>query len=74
MTQRPNATYQCTVCGETWSYEAVRYLACCRDCGSGLVRTVCVADAGVATEESRAGRRQYPAVSGRQHVAKPIAL
>jgi hypothetical protein len=34
----PSATYHCTVCGASWSYEAVRHLACCRDCGSGLLR------------------------------------
>ena len=40
MTATAQATYRCTVCGMAWSYEAVRHLACCRDCGSGLVRTL----------------------------------
>jgi hypothetical protein len=37
MTEDP--TYHCGHCGTTWSYRAVRYVACCRDCGGGLVRT-----------------------------------
>lgn len=37
MTEDP--TYHCDHCGTTWSYRAVRYVACCRDCGGGLVRT-----------------------------------
>ena len=31
--------YRCAHCGATWSYRAVRYVARCRDCGSGLTRT-----------------------------------
>jgi DNA-directed RNA polymerase subunit RPC12/RpoP len=31
-------TYRCPRCGATWTYRAVRNLARCRDCGSGLVR------------------------------------
>jgi predicted nucleic acid-binding Zn-ribbon protein len=58
MTQGPNATYHCTVCGLTWSYEAVRHLACCRDCGSGLVRTLPTLDRGGAVDHGEAGRRQ----------------
>jgi hypothetical protein len=33
-----SATYRCTLCGGHWSYDAVRFLARCRDCGGGLVR------------------------------------
>ena len=58
MTHGPNATYHCTVCGASWSYEAVRHLACCRDCGSGLVRTWPTLDRGGAVGEGEAGRRQ----------------
>lgn len=31
-------SYRCTVCDARWSYRAVRHVACCRDCGSGLRR------------------------------------
>jgi hypothetical protein len=58
MTQGPNATYRCTVCAVIWSYDAVRHLACCRDCGSGLLRTLPALDLGGATHEVKAGRRQ----------------
>jgi predicted nucleic acid-binding Zn-ribbon protein len=54
----PSATYRCTVCGVTWSYEAVRHLACCRDCGSGLLRTVPALGLGAAADDAAAGRRQ----------------
>ncbi len=37
MSDDPN--YHCAHCGTTWSYRAVRYVARCRDCGSGLTRT-----------------------------------
>jgi len=30
--------YRCTGCGARWSYEAVRYVALCPECASGLVR------------------------------------
>jgi DNA-directed RNA polymerase subunit RPC12/RpoP len=33
-------TYRCTGCGARWSYEAVRYIALCPECASGLVRVV----------------------------------
>ena len=56
MTQEPNATYHCTVCGVIWSYRAVRHLACCRDCGSGLLRTVPTLGLGGAADEGIAGR------------------
>jgi predicted nucleic acid-binding Zn-ribbon protein len=58
MTPVPNITYRCTVCGVIWSYEAVRHLACCRDCGSGLLRTVPARDVGGAADDGAAGRRQ----------------
>lgn len=41
--QRPAAgeeAYRCTVCGARWSYEAVRYVALCPECASGLVRVI----------------------------------
>jgi DNA-directed RNA polymerase subunit RPC12/RpoP len=31
-------TYRCAGCGACWSYEAVRYVALCPECASGLVR------------------------------------
>jgi len=58
MTLAPEATYRCTVCGLAWSYAAVRHLACCRECGSGLVRTLPVPDRGEAPEDGRAPRRR----------------
>jgi DNA-directed RNA polymerase subunit RPC12/RpoP len=30
--------YRCAGCGARWSYEAVRYVALCPECASGLVR------------------------------------
>ena len=35
---RAEAGYRCTGCGARWSYEAVRYVALCPECASGLVR------------------------------------
>ena len=32
------ATYSCSGCGARWAYEAVRYVARCPECGSGLLR------------------------------------
>ena len=34
----PHETYRCAGCGARWSYEAVRYVALCPECASGLVR------------------------------------
>ncbi|HEX4010607.1 MAG TPA: hypothetical protein VHX62_11385 [Solirubrobacteraceae bacterium] len=31
-------TYRCSGCGARWTYEAVRYVARCPECGSGLLR------------------------------------
>ena len=30
--------YRCAGCGARWSYEAVRYVALCPECASGLIR------------------------------------
>lgn len=30
--------YRCSGCGARWSYEAVRFVALCPECASGLVR------------------------------------
>jgi hypothetical protein len=38
-------TYRCDHCATTWSYRAVRYVACCPDCGAGLTRARVVAPA-----------------------------
>ncbi len=69
MTQGPNATYHCPVCGATWSYEAVRHLACCRDCGSGLVRTLPTLDRGGAVDQVKrdggSANPMGPLISGR---------
>ena len=54
MTVELNATYRCTVCGVLWSYEAVRHLACCRDCGGGLLRTSPERDALSGASEAAA--------------------
>jgi predicted nucleic acid-binding Zn-ribbon protein len=68
MTHRPNATYHCTVCGVIWSYEAVRHLACCRDCGSGLLRTLPTLELGGAADEgaeaSVASKMAYSSSAG----------
>ncbi|MGH2850686.1 MAG: hypothetical protein ACRDLP_08735 [Solirubrobacteraceae bacterium] len=58
MTPGADATYHCTVCGVNWSYQAVRHLACCRDCGSGLTRTTPTLDPGSAVDEDPTGQRQ----------------
>jgi DNA-directed RNA polymerase subunit RPC12/RpoP len=50
---RAEAGYRCTGCGARWSYEAVRYVALCPECASGLVR---VTEPDVAAR-SRQGRR-----------------
>lgn len=48
------AIYRCTRCGLLWSYAAVRHLACCRECGSGLMR--------VGAEREAAGERPADAI------------
>jgi DNA-directed RNA polymerase subunit RPC12/RpoP len=48
--------YRCAGCGARWSYEAVRYVALCPDCASGLVR-VSEPDAAPSAH----GRRTTPA-------------
>lgn len=35
----PPLLYRCTVCEADWTYEAVRYVACCRACGGSLMRS-----------------------------------
>lgn len=45
----PRETYRCSGCGLRWSYEAVRFVALCPECASGLV---CVS----SPEVSRGGR------------------
>ena len=61
MTLARAVTYNCTVCGAVWSYEAVRHVACCRDCGSGLLRTSPTLDLGGAPDEGAAdGARTNP--------------
>jgi predicted nucleic acid-binding Zn-ribbon protein len=65
-----SATYRCTVCGVTWSYEAVRHLACCRDCGSGLLRTVPGLDLG---DDGAAGRRQRRPDASAERGPRPAA-
>jgi Zn finger protein HypA/HybF involved in hydrogenase expression len=35
---RAEETYRCAGCDARWSYEAVRYVALCPECASGLVR------------------------------------
>jgi hypothetical protein len=58
-------TYRCTGCGARWSYEAVRYVALCPECASGLVR-VRVSDPPRPPErpERQAGLRRRPARAG----------
>jgi hypothetical protein len=58
MTPGPEATYHCTVCGVNWTYQAVRHLACCRDCGSGLMRTSPTPDLGGPLDETPTAPRQ----------------
>jgi DNA-directed RNA polymerase subunit RPC12/RpoP len=52
-----NETYRCTGCGARWSYEAVRYVALCPECASGLVR-VRVSDPPRPPERPAAVRRR----------------
>jgi transposase-like protein len=47
--------YRCTGCGARWSYEAVRYVALCPECASGLVR---VSDPQRSPERPAAIRRR----------------
>jgi DNA-directed RNA polymerase subunit RPC12/RpoP len=35
---QPRPVYRCEACDARWTYLAVRHVARCRDCGSGLVR------------------------------------
>ena len=51
MSAAVEATYRCTRCGLLWGYAAVRHVACCRECGSGLVR---VGEREAAREARRA--------------------
>ena len=53
------AGYRCAGCGARWSYEAVRYVALCPECASGLVR---VTEPGAAPprEPSIGRRRRLP--------------
>jgi Zn finger protein HypA/HybF involved in hydrogenase expression len=55
-------TYRCLGCGAQWGYEAVRYVACCPECGSGLLRVTeparrrvfrCTADGAAAGDRAR---------------------
>ena len=55
-------TYRCTGCGARWSYEAVRYVALCPECASGLVR-VRLSDPPRSPERPAAVRRR-PAPAG----------
>ena len=73
MREVPSATYNCTVCGVVWSYEAVRHLACCRDCGSGLLRTSPAPDVGGAADQFKAGRRQRQGDSSPEPATRPAA-
>ncbi len=73
MTLARAVTYDCTVCGMVWSYEAVRHLACCRDCGSGLLRTSPALELGGAADEGAAGRRARQAGAGGELAARPAA-
>jgi DNA-directed RNA polymerase subunit RPC12/RpoP len=47
--------YRCTGCGARWSSEAVRYVALCPECASGLVR---VSDPPRPPERPAAVRRR----------------
>jgi DNA-directed RNA polymerase subunit RPC12/RpoP len=55
-------TYRCTGCGARWTYEAVRYVALCPECASGLVR-VRVSDPPRSPERPAAIRHR-PAAAG----------
>ncbi len=52
----PLPLYACTACGTIWTYAAVRHVARCKHCGSGLVR----ASAGA---EEPAARPEAPALA-----------
>lgn len=54
----PDETYRCAGCGARWSYEAVRYVALCPECASGLVR--------VPDLERPAPARERPSCSGQR--------
>lgn len=52
MSAAPNAgtaevEYVCSSCGTPWSYNDVRYVACCPACGNALVRDRGVNSSGV---------------------------
>jgi DNA-directed RNA polymerase subunit RPC12/RpoP len=55
--------YRCTGCGARWSYEAVRYVALCPECASGLVRV---------RDPQRSPER--PAAVGRRRAMAPRPL
>jgi DNA-directed RNA polymerase subunit RPC12/RpoP len=50
-------TYRCAGCGARWSYEAVRYVALCPACASGLVRV---------SDPERSESRERPSRSGQR--------
>jgi hypothetical protein len=56
-------SYRCTVCDARWSYRAVQYAACCRDCGGGLRRVASSDPASVLSATSRSGRPDLDRVS-----------
>ena len=53
----PAETYRCAGCGACWSYEAVRYVALCPECASGLLR---------APDPESAEPRERPSCSGQR--------